>query len=90
MVRKYKSITARELFIAHSEIKKDLWGGGLIDQQQLDSQHILIEPSRQAGIDGVKADQFDAFFYYSSNVAITGIEVYAQDKGISIFRSSLS
>ena len=27
MVRKYKSITARELFKTHPEIKKDLWGG---------------------------------------------------------------
>ena len=27
MVRTYKSITARELFITHPEIKKDLWGG---------------------------------------------------------------
>ena len=27
MVRKYKSITARELFITHPEIRKDLWGG---------------------------------------------------------------
>ncbi len=27
MVRKYKSITAKELFITHPEIKKDLWGG---------------------------------------------------------------
>ena len=27
MVRKYKSITAKELFITHHEIKEDLWGG---------------------------------------------------------------
>jgi putative transposase len=27
MVRTYKSITARELFTTHPEIKKDLWGG---------------------------------------------------------------
>ena len=27
MVRTYKSITARELFIAYPKIKKDLWGG---------------------------------------------------------------
>lgn len=29
MVRVYKSITARELFKLHQEIKKDLWGGEL-------------------------------------------------------------
>ena len=27
MVRKFKSITAREIFKSHPEIKKDLWGG---------------------------------------------------------------
>ena len=62
---------------------------GLINQQQLAKQHILIEPSQQAGIAAVKTDKIAAFFYYPKNVAKSSIEIYAQDQGFS-FSSSYS
>ncbi len=56
---------------------------GLINQQELTDQQIIIEPTKQAGIDAVKAGKLDAFFYYPKNVTGAGIEVYAQDQGIT-------
>jgi ABC-2 type transport system permease protein len=57
---------------------------GLINKSQLKSLGISLETSRQVGIDAVKAGQIDAFFYYPADVTAKGIEVYAQDKGISL------
>jgi ABC-2 type transport system permease protein len=56
---------------------------GLINKQTLISQHVIIEPNEQAGIDGVKDGSLTAFFYYPKNVTKTGIQVYAQDQGIT-------
>lgn len=56
---------------------------GLINKQALINQHIVIEPNEQAGIDGVKDGSLTAFIYYPKNVAKAGIQVYAQDQGIT-------
>jgi len=57
---------------------------GLISQQQLSKIHIAVEPTKDVGIAAVKADKLDAFFYYPSNITKSGIEIYSQDKGISL------
>jgi ABC-2 type transport system permease protein len=56
---------------------------GLINKQALISDHIVIEPDKQAGIDGVKDGKLTAFFYYPADVTKVGIQVYAQDQGIT-------
>lgn len=56
---------------------------GLLNQQKLIRQRILIEPNIQAGITQVKDGNLTAFFYYPKNVAKVGIQVYAQDQGIT-------
>lgn len=56
---------------------------GLINKQSLISQHIVIEQSEQAGINGVKNGDLTAFIYYPKNVTKVGIQVYAQDQGIT-------
>ena len=56
---------------------------GLINEQALAHQHVVIEPNVQAGINGVKNGKITAFFYYPKNVDTAGIQVYAQDQGIS-------
>jgi ABC-2 type transport system permease protein len=56
---------------------------GLINKRELISQHIVIEPNEQAGIDGVKDGKLTAFIYYPKNVTKVGIQVYAQDQGIT-------
>ena len=57
---------------------------GLINQQQLAKIHITVEPTKDAGIAAVKADKLDAFFYYPRDITKNGIEIYSQDKGISL------
>lgn len=57
---------------------------GLVSQELLAAQHIIIEPSKDAGIAAVKSGQLDAFFYYPTNPGAENIQVYAQDKGISL------
>ncbi|MDR3642534.1 MAG: ABC transporter permease [Candidatus Doudnabacteria bacterium] len=57
---------------------------GLIDKHLLAAQHIGIEPNKDAGISAVKSGQVSAFFYYPQKPEIAGIEVYAQDQGISL------
>jgi ABC-2 type transport system permease protein len=56
---------------------------GLINEQQLTKQRVVIEPTKQAGIAAVQANKLDAFFYYPKDVTKSGIDIYAQDKGIS-------
>jgi ABC-2 type transport system permease protein len=56
---------------------------GLISQKLLATQHITIEPGKDAGIAAVKSGELDAFFYYPKDPNTMSIEVYAQDKGIS-------
>jgi len=56
---------------------------GLVNKQNLEKLHIAIEPNKQAGINAVKDGQLTAFFYYSNDVAKSGIQVYAQDQGIT-------
>ncbi len=56
---------------------------GLISQQLITAQHIIAEPSESVGIAAVKSGTLDAFFYYPKNPSMMGIQVYAQDKGIS-------
>ncbi len=56
---------------------------GLINKQQLTKQHLAIEPTKQAGIAAVQANKLDAFFYYPPDVSKSGIDIYAQDQGIS-------
>ena len=57
---------------------------GLIDPKLLAAQNIGIEPNKQAGIAAVKSGQLGAFFYYPQNPEVSGVQVYAQDQGISI------
>ncbi len=57
---------------------------GLINSQLLAAQHIGTEPNKDAGIAAVKSGQLGAFFYYPQNPELSGIQVYAQDQGISI------
>jgi len=59
---------------------------GLIDPQLLAAQHIGTEPSKDAGIAAVKSGELAAFFYYPQNPETSGIQVYAQDQGLSIFQ----
>jgi ABC-2 type transport system permease protein len=56
---------------------------GLISQQLVVAQHITVEPSEDAGIAAVKSGTLDAFFYYPKDPSTMGIQVYAQDQGIS-------
>ena len=56
---------------------------GLVNKQALIKQHIVIETSEQTGINGVKDGQLTAFIYYPKDVSKAGIQVYAQDQGIS-------
>lgn len=56
---------------------------GLINQPALRRQHIIIEPSQQAGITAVRNGKLTAFFYYPKDVTKAGIQVYAQDQGIT-------
>jgi len=58
---------------------------GLINKQALISDHIVIEPDKQAGIDAVKDGKLTAFFYYPKNVTKANIQVYAQDQGTITF-----
>ncbi|HUC87699.1 MAG TPA: ABC transporter permease, partial [Candidatus Binatia bacterium] len=62
---------------------------GLINERQLAKDHITIEPTKQAGIAAVQNDKVGAFFYYPKNISGSGIEIYAQDQGLS-FSSSYS
>jgi ABC-2 type transport system permease protein len=62
---------------------------GLINKRQLAKEHIATEPTKQAGIAAVQMNKLAAFIYYPKSVAKSGIEVYAQDQGIS-FSSSYS
>ncbi len=56
---------------------------GLISQQLVATQHITIEPNQSAGIAAVKSGELDAFFYYPKDPSAMGIQVFAQDQGIS-------
>jgi ABC-2 type transport system permease protein len=56
---------------------------GLISPQLVAAQHIIVEPSKDAGIAAVKDGQLDAFFYYPKDPSTMDIQVYAQDQGIS-------
>jgi ABC-2 type transport system permease protein len=57
---------------------------GLISQQLVTAQHIVIEPNEAAGVAAVKSGALDAFFYYPSDLNTMDIQVYAQDQGISL------
>jgi ABC-2 type transport system permease protein len=57
---------------------------GLISQQLVSSQHITVEPNKDAGIAAVQSGALDAFFYYPKDPTTMDIEVYAQDTGISL------
>jgi ABC-2 type transport system permease protein len=56
---------------------------GLLNKQKLMANHIIIEPDKQSGINGVKDGKITAFFYYPKDVEKAGIQVYAQDQGIT-------
>jgi len=56
---------------------------GIINKQALAQSHIATEPSKQAGISAIKRGTLGAFIYYPKDVSSAGIQVYAQDKGIS-------
>lgn len=56
---------------------------GLINKRALVRQHIVIETNEQAGVDGVKDGELTAFIYYPKDIAKVGIQVYAQDQGIT-------
>ena len=42
IVTKLKSLTARELFLKHPEIKKELWGGIFLDKRVLHKHSKII------------------------------------------------
>lgn len=56
---------------------------GVISRQTLAKAHVTAEPTTQAGISAVKDGTLSAFIYYPKDVAKTGIQIYAQDQGIS-------
>lgn len=56
---------------------------GLINKRVLMTQHITIEPDEQTGIDSVKDGELTAFIYYPKDIAKAGIQVYAQDQGVT-------
>jgi ABC-2 type transport system permease protein len=56
---------------------------GIIDRRLLPSGRVTFEPTKDSGIQDVKAGRVDAFFFFPADVATHGIEVYGQDKGIS-------
>jgi ABC-2 type transport system permease protein len=56
---------------------------GLVSQSLAAAQHIVIEPSKDAGVAAVKGGALTAFFYYPKDPTTMNIEVYAQDTGIS-------
>ncbi len=56
---------------------------GLISAKAVEEQHIAVEPSQAAGISAVKDGNLTAFFYYPKNISKEGIQVYAQDQGIT-------
>lgn len=56
---------------------------GIVSKQALSQNHISTEPNQQAGISAVQNGTISAFIYYPTDVSKTGIQIYAQDKGIS-------
>lgn len=56
---------------------------GLVSKQLLKKEHISTVPTESGGINSVKANSLTAFIYYPKNVFKTGIQIYAQDKGIT-------
>lgn len=56
---------------------------GVISQQTLAKEHIETEPTVQAGKSAVQDGAVSAFIYYPKDVVMTGIQIYAQDQGIS-------
>jgi ABC-2 type transport system permease protein len=58
-------------------------GSGLVNPAILKQEKIGTEPSQEAGINAVKNNQLDAFFYYPKNVVTTGIYLYEKDQGLT-------
>jgi ABC-2 type transport system permease protein len=56
---------------------------GLVSKPLLAAEHIAVEPTKDAGIAAVQSAALDAFFYYPPDVTTSGIQVYAQDRGIA-------
>ncbi len=56
---------------------------GVISKKTLIKEQLISEPTAQAGIAAVKNGSLSAFIYYPKNVTETGIQLYAQDRGIS-------
>lgn len=57
---------------------------GLVNKQLLATKHVTIESTQQAGIDAVKNGSISAFIYYPKDLAKDGIQIYEQDRGISL------
>jgi ABC-2 type transport system permease protein len=56
---------------------------GVISKSTLTKEHVATEPSQASGIEAVKKGSLSAFFYFPKNVDMAGIQIYAQDQGIS-------
>ena len=56
---------------------------GLVDKQLLAKEHVATVLTKQAGVNAVEHGSLTAFLYYPKNVSSTGIQIYAEDKGIT-------
>jgi ABC-2 type transport system permease protein len=56
---------------------------GLVNRQLLTKEHIESAPSKQSAITAIENGSITAFIYYPANVSTYGIQIYAQDKGLT-------
>lgn len=56
---------------------------GLVSATVLKQHKVETESSQEAGIEAVKNNQLDAFFYYPKNLVTTGIYLYKKDQGLT-------
>lgn len=56
---------------------------GVVNKKTLLKDNIGLESSVQSGVAAVQSGTLSAFIYYPSDVAKTGIQIYAQDRGIT-------
>ena len=73
---------------AYEKIAEEKFSLAVTDESELINTSLLegfeatVINDKQEGIDKVKANQLDAYFYYPKDVAKQPVEVYAKDSGI--------